>query len=396
MNLELAEPAVVETLGKDVQGLLTGQKTVAQTLSRSRRRVGQVANADGSGSGRRAAAPTRASTETRGVSHLASPPRRSAADVGRRQRPWVWVVPAVAVVVAFRYVATGAGDVVRVHRLGRHQPPRQLDRPRQLPADLRRPGVARRARAHARARVRVRRRRRTCSASRSRSRCNRTIKTRGVLRALFFAPVVMSSLAVSYIWQFIFSYTGPLNGVLAPSASTRWKRAWTGDPTWALWTIFVVLVWQFTGLRWCMYLAGLQGIPEELDEAVARSTARRLVPRFREITLPLLAPAITVSVTLSMIFGLRRLRPGARADGRRPGRRVGDARDADLQADVRLRPVRLRHGARRCPDRADHGRSRSPSSRSCARARAALDGARRYTWRTFCASAAHRSSRCVW
>ena len=43
---------------------------------------------------------------------------------------------------------------------------------------------------------------------------HRTLKTRGLLRAIFFVPVVMSSLAVSYVWQFIFSYTGPLNGFL--------------------------------------------------------------------------------------------------------------------------------------------------------------------------------------
>jgi len=52
-----------------------------------------------------------------------------------------------------------------------------------------------------------------------------------------------------------------------------------------------------------MYLAGLQGIPEELDEASAVDGAST-VRRFRKITLPLLAPAITVSVTLSTIYGL--------------------------------------------------------------------------------------------
>jgi raffinose/stachyose/melibiose transport system permease protein len=131
----------------------------------------------------------------------------------------------------------------------------------------------------------------------------RTLKTRGILRALFFAPVVMSSLAVSYIWQFIFSYSGPLNSFLGAIGLSSLKHPWTGDPHWAIWTIFVVLVWQFAGLAMVMYLAGLEGIPEELGEASAvdgASTWRR----FRRITLPLLAPAITVSVTLSTIYGL--------------------------------------------------------------------------------------------
>ena len=131
----------------------------------------------------------------------------------------------------------------------------------------------------------------------------RTIKTRGLLRALFFVPVVMSSLAVSYVWQFIFSFTGPLNQLLGALGLESWQRPWTGDPTWALWTIFVVLVWQFVGLSMVMYLAGLEGIPEELDEASAVDGASTF-RRFRKITLPLLAPAITVSVTLSTIYGL--------------------------------------------------------------------------------------------
>jgi raffinose/stachyose/melibiose transport system permease protein len=114
---------------------------------------------------------------------------------------------------------------------------------------------------------------------------------------------VMSSLAVSYIWQFIFSYSGPLNGGLGHLGLDSLKRAWTGDPHWALWTIFVVLVWQFVGLSMVMYLAGLEGIPEELDEASAVDGASAF-RRFRKITLPLLAPAITVSVTLATIYGL--------------------------------------------------------------------------------------------
>jgi raffinose/stachyose/melibiose transport system permease protein len=132
---------------------------------------------------------------------------------------------------------------------------------------------------------------------------NRALKSRNFIRALFFAPVVMSPLAVSYVWQFIFGFDGPLNKLLRTVGLEGWQRAWLGDPTWALWTIFVVLVWQFAGLAMVMYLAGLQGIPEELDEAAAVDGASPF-RRFRRITLPLLAPAMTVSVTLSLIFGL--------------------------------------------------------------------------------------------
>lgn len=132
----------------------------------------------------------------------------------------------------------------------------------------------------------------------------RTLKTRNVLRAVFFLPVVLSELATAYIWQYIFQYDGPLNSLLGWVGLDSWKKAWTADPKWALYTILFVLIWQLSGLTMIIYLAGLQSIPEELDEAAAVDGATSW-GRFRRITLPLLAPAITVSVTLTLIFGLR-------------------------------------------------------------------------------------------
>lgn len=133
---------------------------------------------------------------------------------------------------------------------------------------------------------------------------HRTVRSRHPLRALFFAPVVLSPLAVSYVWQFIFAYNGPLNHLLSSVGLHSWVKDWVGDPTWALWTIFVVMVWQFVGLAMTLYLAGLQGIPEELDEAAAVDGASTWF-RLRRVTLPLLAPAMTISITLMTVNGLR-------------------------------------------------------------------------------------------
>jgi raffinose/stachyose/melibiose transport system permease protein len=133
---------------------------------------------------------------------------------------------------------------------------------------------------------------------------NRSIKSRNFLRAAFFAPVVMSPIAVSFIWQYIFQFNGPLNEALGFFGLDSLQRAWIGDPTWALWTIFVVLVWQFSGLTMVMYLAGLQNIPEEIEEAAIVDGASP-VYRFRRIILPLLAPAFTIALTYTMTLGLR-------------------------------------------------------------------------------------------
>jgi raffinose/stachyose/melibiose transport system permease protein len=130
------------------------------------------------------------------------------------------------------------------------------------------------------------------------------LKTRVVLRAVFFAPAVASPLAVAFIWRYIFDYNGALNKLFNGVGLHSWVRPWLGDPKFALWTILLVLVWQYSGLVMIVYLAGLQGIPDELYEAAAVDGAGSF-RMFRKITFPLLAPAFTVAATLTTIFGLR-------------------------------------------------------------------------------------------
>jgi raffinose/stachyose/melibiose transport system permease protein len=129
------------------------------------------------------------------------------------------------------------------------------------------------------------------------------LKTRNLLRAMFFIPFALSHLATGYIWQFIFSYKGPFNQILDGLGLDSLQKAWTADPQWALYTIALVICWQYTGLTMIIYLAGLEGIPEELDDAVAVDGASRWM-KFRRVTLPLLAPALTVACTLTLIWGL--------------------------------------------------------------------------------------------
>jgi raffinose/stachyose/melibiose transport system permease protein len=134
---------------------------------------------------------------------------------------------------------------------------------------------------------------------------NRAVKTRHVLRALFFAPVALSPLAVAFVWQWIFtSPNGGLNTALDAVGLSSLQRAWLADPATALWTILVVLVWQFSGLAMVLYLAGLQQIPDEIEEAALVDGASGWL-RLRKIVLPLLAPAMTVSVTLTFVIGMR-------------------------------------------------------------------------------------------
>lgn len=133
---------------------------------------------------------------------------------------------------------------------------------------------------------------------------NKDLKTRHFLRALFFAPFAITSLAVAYVWSFIFEYNGLLNQFLSAIGLGEWRRLWTADPETALWTILVVMVWQTTGLCMIIYLSGLQGIPEEINEASELDGAG-VFKRFRYVTLPMLRPAIVVAVALPTIMSLR-------------------------------------------------------------------------------------------
>jgi len=133
---------------------------------------------------------------------------------------------------------------------------------------------------------------------------NRAVKSRHVLRSVFFAPVAVSPLAIGFIWLWIFDYHGALNRLLADMGLGSWRHAWLGDPSTALWTILVVMVWQFSGLAMVLYLAGLQAIPDELCEAALVDGASGWLS-LRKVVLPLLAPAMTVSATLTLIIGLR-------------------------------------------------------------------------------------------
>ena len=133
---------------------------------------------------------------------------------------------------------------------------------------------------------------------------NRTIKSRNVIRTLIFAPVVLSSLATSYIWKFIFEQDGPFNELLTSLGLESLERTWLGDPSTVLPAIIIVMVWQNVGLVMIMYLAGLATVSPELEEAAALDGAT-LWQRFNYVVLPAIMPSVVIAMTLMLINGLR-------------------------------------------------------------------------------------------
>lgn len=133
---------------------------------------------------------------------------------------------------------------------------------------------------------------------------NRTLKTRYLLRTLVFMPVVLSPVAVSFIWKFIFDYNGPLNQILGAIGLKSLQTAWLASPSLAIVCILVVLVWQSIGFVMVTYLAGLATVPPELEEAAALDGAG-VWRRFRSVTVPMIQPSIAIGTTLTLIQGLR-------------------------------------------------------------------------------------------
>lgn len=133
---------------------------------------------------------------------------------------------------------------------------------------------------------------------------NRGLKTRYFLRTVLFLPVVLSTVAVSYIFKFIFDLSGPMNMILGGLGLKDLQKIWLADPTWSIWIILLVVVWQSTGFAMVIYLAGLATIPQELEEAAAIDGAGT-IKRFFRVTIPLLQPSIAISTTLAMIQGLK-------------------------------------------------------------------------------------------
>src|SRR3954451_7273286 len=133
---------------------------------------------------------------------------------------------------------------------------------------------------------------------------NRTLKTRYLLRTLIFMPVVLSPIAVSFIWKFIFAFDGPLNQTLGAAGLKPLEQDWLASPALALGCVLTVMVWQNIGFVMVTYLAGLATVPPELEEAAALDGAGTW-RRFRSITLPMIQPSIAIATTLSLIQGLR-------------------------------------------------------------------------------------------
>lgn len=129
--------------------------------------------------------------------------------------------------------------------------------------------------------------------------------SKNVLRAVFFFPSIPSGLLLAFIWGFIFAPipSGILNTFLRELFGMS-AQPWLSDPLLAKISTIIVAVWATTGWHAVIYLAFLQSISKDFFEAAAIDGASKW-QQIRYITIPLLAPAMTVSVLLLITNGLK-------------------------------------------------------------------------------------------
>ena len=132
---------------------------------------------------------------------------------------------------------------------------------------------------------------------------NQKIALRGVFRAVFFLPVVVSGVVVSILWKQIYDTdTGVLNQ-LAMQLGLE-PVGWLTNPMLAMPAIAVMATWKNVGFYIILFLAGLQSIPSSLYQA-ADVEGASAGEKFRTITLPMLTPVIFLVLVLSTIGGFK-------------------------------------------------------------------------------------------
>lgn len=128
---------------------------------------------------------------------------------------------------------------------------------------------------------------------------NRGLRALPFYRAVYFTPVVTSTVAAAVVWKYLFDPGSGLVNVTLRSVGLP-TPAWLASTVWAMPAIILVGVWKRLGFNMVIYLAGLQSIPREYYEAAEVDGAGTWA-RLRHVTWPLLTPITVLLVIMSVI-----------------------------------------------------------------------------------------------
>jgi raffinose/stachyose/melibiose transport system permease protein len=133
----------------------------------------------------------------------------------------------------------------------------------------------------------------------------RDLPGRAFFRAIFFMPYVLSEVITAIIWMGLLNpdpERGLINALLVLIPGVQ-AQNFLGDMNQVLACVFIVLSWKYFGLHMLLYMAGLQNIPKEIEEAAMIDGANRW-QTVRNVTIPLLRSTIRTTILLSVLGSL--------------------------------------------------------------------------------------------
>lgn len=129
-------------------------------------------------------------------------------------------------------------------------------------------------------------------------------KLTNIFRSVFFLPYVLSTVAISFIWLAILSYTGVLNSLLEIVGLGNLINDYIGNAPNAIKSICIIEIWRTLGFHMVLYLASIQTVPRDLYEACIVDGGNKW-QQFRYVTLPMIVPGITISVIMSIMTEMK-------------------------------------------------------------------------------------------
>ena len=130
------------------------------------------------------------------------------------------------------------------------------------------------------------------------------IPGRGLMRTIYYAPCVISITVVGVLFKSILANKGLLNNVLNTIGLGGFAHDWLGSYATAIGSVILVETWMWAGFNMFIFISGLQAILDDYYESATLDGASAFA-KFRNITLPLITPSMTVVVTLSIAGGLK-------------------------------------------------------------------------------------------
>lgn len=133
---------------------------------------------------------------------------------------------------------------------------------------------------------------------------NRAIRSRNILRSIFFIPTLINNIVLGLVFQKILADKGLLNRILDTIGLDFLTQGWLTEPALAIWSVSFLEIWKWTGQMMIIFLAGLQSVPPEYYEASEIDGANSF-QKFKNVTFPLIRPSFNINLLICLIWGIR-------------------------------------------------------------------------------------------